>query len=124
MILAIKGGEITHNKLSNRKISRTHASDIVAIIREIILSTKIQNQIFNVTDNQPCPTAEVNDYICEEILKISRLPIQSDEINFNNSSLAIDNKIVDNSKLKKLLNHKFIFPSYKEGLRKIAENLK
>ncbi|MFT6105993.1 MAG: nucleoside-diphosphate-sugar epimerase [Rickettsiales bacterium] len=123
-ILSIRDGKITHNKPSNRTISRTHVSDISAIIRAVILSNKINNQILNVTDNHPCPTAEVNDYICTELLKIHKLPIQSDVEEFNNSSLSIDNKIVCNEKLKKLLNYEFIFPSYKEGLGAISKDLK
>ncbi|MFT6220487.1 MAG: NAD dependent epimerase/dehydratase family enzyme [Rickettsiales bacterium] len=122
-ILAIRNGKITHNKPSNRIISRTHIADITAIIREIILSTKIKNHIFNITDNHSCPTSEVNDYICEEILKIDKLPIENDVEEFNNSALATDNKIVDNGKIKKILSYEFVFPSYKEGLKQIAKGL-
>lgn len=122
-ILAIRDKKITQNKSSNRFISRTHVVDIVAIIKEIILSSKIKNQIFNISDNNPCPTNEVNDYICEELLKIDKLPISNNIKEARHSSFALDNKIVDNSKLKKILNYKFIFPSYKEGLKKIIKNL-
>lgn len=122
-ILAIRDREITQNKSSNRFISRTHVTDIVAIIKEIILSSKIKNQIFNISDNDPCPTNEVNDYICEELLKIDKLPISDEIKESRHSSFALDNKIVDNSKLKKIMNYKFIFPSYKEGLKQIIKNL-
>jgi dTDP-4-dehydrorhamnose reductase len=122
-ILAIYNKEIIQNKLSSRFISRTHIVDIVAIIREIILSIKIKNQIFNVADNNPCLTSEANDYICKELLKIDKLPIGEYINESRNYSFALDNKIVDNSKLNKLLNYKFTFPSYKEGLKQIAKNL-
>ena len=122
-ILTICNKEITQNKSSNRMISRTHVADIIAIIREIILLSKIKNQIFNISDNNPCPTNEVNNYICEELLKINKLPIGIDLKESRHSSFALDNKIVDNSKLKKILNYKFIFPSYKEGLQQVAKNL-
>ncbi len=122
-ILAIQNKEITQNKSSNRMISRTHISDITAIIKEIILSSKTKNQIFNISDNNPCPTNEVNDYICEELLDIDKLPISYDIKESRHSSFAMDNKIVDNSKLKKMLNYEFIFPSYKDGLQQIAKNL-
>jgi NAD dependent epimerase/dehydratase family enzyme len=122
-ILSIHSQEIICNKLSKRMISRAHVADITAIIREIILSSKIKNQIFNVSDNNPCPTNDVNDYICEELLKIDKLPINDDIKESRHSSFALDNKIVDNGKLKKMLNYEFIFPSYKEGIKKIAKNL-
>ena len=122
-ILAIQDKDITQNKSSNRMISRTHVADIAAIIREIVLSSKIKNQIFNISDNNPSPTNEVNDYICEELLKIDKLPISDDMREYRHSSFALDNKIVDNGKLQKVLNYEFIFPSYKEGLWQISKNL-
>ncbi len=122
-ILSIRSKELAQNKSSSRMISRTHVADISAIIKEVILSSKIKNQILNIADNNPCPTNEVNNYICEELLKINKLPIGSDLKESRHSSFALDNKIVDNSKLKKILNYKFIFPSYKEGLQQVAKNL-
>jgi NAD dependent epimerase/dehydratase family enzyme len=122
-LLSIQDGKITHNNPSNRLISRINVADIVAIIREILLSTEIKNQIFNVADNKPCPTSEVNNYICQELLKIDKLPVSNDIKISKKSSFALDNKIVDNGKLKELLNHQLIFPSYKEGLNQIAKNL-
>jgi len=122
-ISSILGKEIVQNKSSSRMISRTHVADITAIIRDIILSSKIKNEVFNISDNNTSPTNEVNDYICEELLKIDKLPISDDIKESRNSSFALDNKVVDNSKLKKILNYEFIFPSYKEGLKQIAKNL-
>jgi nucleoside-diphosphate-sugar epimerase len=104
-------------------ISRTHVADIAAIIKKVVLSSKIKNQIFNISDNNPCPTNEVNNYICEELLKINKLPIGKDLKESRHSSFALDNKIVDNSKLKKILNYEFIFPSYNEGLKQISKQL-
>jgi dTDP-4-dehydrorhamnose reductase len=122
-ILAIHNKEITRNRPSSRLISRTHVADIVTIIREVILSTTIKNQIFNVADDEPCSTIMANNYICEELLKIDKLTIGGDVKESKYSSFALDNKVVDNDKLKKLLNYKFTFPSYKEGLKQIAKNL-
>jgi NAD dependent epimerase/dehydratase family enzyme len=121
-ILSIKGKD-TQNKPSNRMISRIHVADIVAIIREVILSDEVKNQIINVADNSPCPTNQVNDYICEELLKIDKLPTDNNLKESRHSSFALDNKVVDNSKLKKVLNYELVFPSYKEGLKQIAKNL-
>ena len=38
-------------------------------------------------------------------------------------ALLEDNKIIDNEKVKKTLNYQLTFPSYKEGLRKIFNDL-
>lgn len=122
-ILAIRDKDIFQNKPSQRMISRTHVKDITAIIKKIILSSNIKNQIFNVSDNNPCPTSEVNNYICEALLKIHHLPIGRDLKESRHSSFSLDNKIVDNGKLKKILNYDLIFPSYKDGLQQIFKNL-
>jgi hypothetical protein len=122
-IPAIRDKVITENKLSNRMISRTHVADIASIIRELILSINLKNQIFNVADNKPCPTNELNDYICEKLLKIAKLPIREDSKESKHSCFVRDNKIIDNTKLIEILNYEFIFPSYIEGLRQISKNL-
>lgn len=116
-ILAIKEGRITHNKATNRVISRIHVADIVRIIKKLVLSSEINNQIFNLADDEPCPTNQVNDYICEQLLDIPKLPIDSKTPEFRHSSFALDNKIVSNQKLKDILKHQFSFTSYKDGLQ-------
>lgn len=120
----INNKRIIDNKISNRLISRTHITDICQIIKQIISSQEIQNEIFNISDGNPCSTKELNDYICESLLKIDKLPINEQKEESRHSSFALDNKIIDNSKLQKLLNYNFIFPSYKEGLNQIYKNLK
>ena len=118
-ISAIKNKEITSVTPSTKIISRIHVADISKIIRNIILSPNIKNEIFNLCDNDPCPTKEVQDYICEELLKIEKLPIENQVRKNTNLSFSLDNKIVDNSKIKKILNYEFLFPSYKKGLEQV-----
>ena len=115
-ISAIANKEIRHNHISSKIVSRTHVADISNIIKKIILSKQINNEIFNIADNYPCKTSEVNDYICEHILDIAKLEMKNQQKIFKHSSFALDNKIVDNKKMLKILEYKFIFPSYKEGL--------
>jgi nucleoside-diphosphate-sugar epimerase len=123
---AIEGilkNKIICNYDTTKIISRTHVKDIVNIINQIFLSN-VTNQIFNVADDNPAKTQEVNDFICDKILEIARLVVKPKQKVFRHSSYALDNKIVDNAKLKQLLNYKFIYPSYKEGLLDIAKNIK
>ena len=129
-IMAILHKTITHNKAQNKIISRINVADISAIIRQLILAKDIRNEIFNLADQHPCPSSEVNDYICSNILKITKLPVDNSnyatQVNYNKrkyNSFALDNKIINNEKLKKILNYKFIFPSYREALQKIAQQL-
>lgn len=122
-ILRIKNHEVTRNRESKKLISRTHITDIVNIIKSTLDNQAIVNEIFNVADDNPATTKEVNDYICTEILKITPLPINDQQNLSKNSSFMLDNKIVSNQKLKKVLNYKFIYPSYKEGMQQIVKNL-
>ncbi len=122
-ILRIKNQEVISNRESKKLISRTHITDIISIIKSVLDNQDLKNEIFNVADNNPATTKEVNDYICTEILKIAPLPI-NDKQNLNkNSSFMLDNKIVSNQKIKKLLNYEFIYPAYREGMLQIAKNL-
>ena len=122
-ILVIHNKNLTEHQISERMISRIHVADIVSIIRLIIISDQIKNQIFNVSDNKPCPTYEVNNYICRELLGINKLLINNNLKRAKNSSFILDNKIIDNSHLTKALDYQLIFPSYKEGLIEILKNL-
>lgn len=122
-ILRIHNRQILSNKLSTKLTSRTHIDDITNIMKKIILSDQIRNQIFNIADDNPSKTNEVNDYICKELLKIDPLTIDENLGGSKNYSFDLDNKIVDNEKIKKLLNYQLAFPSYKEGLRQIFDDL-
>ena len=73
-ILSILTNKITHNYKSSKLISRTHIEDIISIINKI-LAVNISNQIINICDNDPCSTADLNNFVCKNILKIDLLPI-------------------------------------------------
>lgn len=122
-ILRIKNHEVTSNRESKKLISRTHITDIINIIKSVLDNKALKNEIFNVADNNPATTREVNDYICTEILKIAPLPITDEQNLSKNSSFMLDNKIVSNQKLKEMLNYDFIYPTYMEGMQQIAKNL-
>lgn len=121
-ILAIKNQQIVSNQNSDRIISRTHVIDIAHIIN-LCIRGNIKNEIFNICDNLPCSTKEVNDFICAKLLKIKLLPLTDEENKQKLFSFHIERKIIDNSKLKKMLNYQFIYPNYKIGLKAFFEDL-
>jgi len=122
-IEGIKSQRITCNYQSSKIISRTHVNDIINIIN-IIFVSDIENTILNVADDGPCSTKDLNDYVCTDILFIPILELKEQRKEFRHSSFALDNKVIDNSKLKALLNYKFIYQTYKEGLAAIAKSIK
>lgn len=122
-LVSIQNQAITSNKNTNRVISRTHVLDITNIITRIIVSNDIQNRVFNVADDNPCSSKVLNDYICEKLLQVAPLPVINEAKEVRHDSFALDNKIVDNTALKKTLDYAFVFPSYKEGFSDIFKGL-
>ena len=110
---------ITTHHFSKKITSRIHVADISNIIAKIITDKISKNEIFNLADNKPCPTMQVNDYICTKILKIPPLKIDYSKKNFRHNSFALDNKIVGNDKLLNKLQYQLLFSSYEEGLNNI-----
>jgi NAD dependent epimerase/dehydratase family enzyme len=122
-IQRIKDKTSTSNKISNNKISRIHVEDISNIIGLILENDQINNQIFNLADDRPEKTEIVNNFICEKLLKIRNLPlIENNETN-QTMSFSLDNKLVDNEKIKKILNYEFKYSNYKAGLKDIFSSM-
>ena len=100
----------------NHFFSRIHVKDISEILYLSLINIK-ENQIFNLADNKPASSVEVTSYASK--LLGCELPTK---INFEDLEDGVlkdfyrDSKKVSNEKVKKELNYKFIYPSYKEGL--------
>jgi dTDP-4-dehydrorhamnose reductase len=103
--------------------SRIHVFDIAnTIIAAMHKAPLGQSEIFNISDDHPCSTIEVNNYAAQ-LLKTDAPEI----IDFRNARLTemakefyIDNKRVCNKKVKEKLGISLQFPTYKEGLQSIA----
>ena len=108
----------------NHYFSRIHISDISRIISKIIFNTNT-NCIWNLADDEPS-TRE--DYLLEivRIKKIKKYKFIDYEryektITRNLRKYWTNNKKVSNSKVKKILNFDFMFPSYKQGLKNLKD---
>lgn len=105
-------GKLSHNTNSSKVTSRIHVHDICGIIKDCI--KRNLSGIYNLADTHPCPSSEVHNYVCENILDIPVLPVSSSKPAYKNTSFALDNKIVDSSKVRSF--YSFAFPSYRDGL--------
>ena len=101
--------------------SRIHISDIAQIIESAMEKT-LKNEIFNLADDYPCSSIEVNSYAAN-LLKLPELEI----INYENATLSEmaqefyrDNKRISNQKIKEMLNIRLKFPTYREGLDQLS----
>ena len=104
--------------------SRIHVADIAAIL---LASLKHPNpgSAYNVCDDETCPPQDVVAYACE-LLGVEPPP----EIAFDDAELSpmaksfyAESKRVSNEKVKRELGYKFIYPSYREGLKALAHDL-
>ena len=103
--------------------SRIRIEDLAIIIKKLFYSSK-NSLILNASDDKPSSNIEVANYAAK-LLKIKLKPIPISK--FKNKMIKEfykDSKKVSNKNMKKNLNIKLKYPTYKEGLRNIFNNLK
>ena len=83
-----------------------------------------RNEIFNICDNKPTSQEEIALYGLKLLkLKPPEL-IELDELDEGMlKDFYKDSKRVDNEKVKKFFNYKLTYPTYKEGLDKIFNDI-
>ena len=104
----------------NHFFSRIHVSDIASAVYLSMLNPT-PGEIFNISDDYPCPSDEVTSYACK-LLRVEE-PLKV----FYNEKLVSDfaksfyneNRKVSNLKLKQKLKWKPQFENYKKGLKSI-----
>ena len=119
VINRLKEGTLKIIKKKNCFFSRIHVEDIAKILT-ISLKKISPGQIFNISDNYPCPNQEIAKYAAG-LAKVT----MSKEINVKDTKSKMlvefykDSKKVDNKKMKNFFKYKLKYPTYKEGLRAI-----
>jgi nucleoside-diphosphate-sugar epimerase len=104
----------------NHYFSRIHVNDIVQILIQSFV-TPTPGEIYNLSDDYPCPQAKVTEYACN-LLKIpspSPVSFQDAELSEMAKSFYLESRKVNNEKVKKILKVKLKFPTYKAGLEEI-----
>ena len=105
--------------------SRIHVEDISNVL-QISLQLKIikSGEIYNLSDDYPCSNIEVANY-AYDLMKVSKPKVvEIKEIkNELLKNFYKDSKKVSNKKIKEIFSYKLKFPTYKEGLRNIFNNI-
>ncbi|MDG1707474.1 MAG: SDR family oxidoreductase [Emcibacteraceae bacterium] len=103
--------------------SRIHVDDIASALKTT-MNNPIKG-IYNVVDDEPSSSAEVLDFICDEINQehIHGFPISKVETSPMLKSFYKDNKKVSNTILKETFSWQPKHPSYKEGYKAILNKL-
>ena len=106
----------------NHFFSRIHITDIINILMLSMCSSE-SGQIYNLADDHPAPNYTLIDFACLLMNKPILPAVLFDEANLSPMAKVfyMNNKKVNNKKIKKNLKYNFIFKSYKEGLRYIAK---
>ena len=118
-------------KIMNKRIyvkekkyfSRIRVEDLAEILKKMFYSKK-KFMVLNASDNKPATNVEVANFAAKllKIKDLKAIPISK----FKNNMIKEfykDSKKVSNKKMKKELNVKLIYPTYKEGLRNIFNNI-
>lgn len=116
----IRAGTMQRISKPGHYFSRIHVDDIAqAVVRAI--ERGVTQEIINLCDDAPSPSHEVIAYGGELLQK--KLPplisFEQAELSPMARSFYEANRLVNNAKMKKLLDMQLLYPSYKEGLASI-----
>ena len=110
-------------KKENHFFSRVHVEDIANLLFHSMTKFKT-NEIYNISDDKPASQEEVASY-GSKLLKLSSpefLELDALEDGMLKDFYK-DSKKVDNRKVKEFFNYQFTYPTYKEGLEKIFNDI-
>ena len=110
-------------KKENHFFSRIHVEDIANILFHSMKKFK-RNEIYNISDDKPAPQEEIASY-GSKLLKVKSPKILELETLEDGmlKDFYKDSKKVDNKKVKNFFGYQFTYPTYKEGLDKIFNNI-
>ncbi|MEM6464957.1 MAG: SDR family oxidoreductase [Pseudomonadota bacterium] len=100
--------------------SRTHVTDIVAILKASIAQPRTGG-IYNVADDGPCPPQDVIAFAAG-LLGVPvppDIPFETADLSPMARSFYADNKKVSNARVKSELGVEFTYPTYRDGLAAI-----
>ncbi|MGL1922608.1 MAG: NAD(P)-dependent oxidoreductase [Hyphomicrobiales bacterium] len=105
---------------------RAHVDDIVQVISASLMKNILDLNIYNIVDDLPAPQADIVQY-ASEIMKVDQLPLVNEQ-DANMSDMAksfyAECKNMQNDKLKNTLGVTLKYPTYKEGLTAIWQQIK
>ena len=110
-------------KKADHFFSRIHVEDIANILFHSMKKFK-SKEIFNISDDKPASQEEIASYgsklLKVKIPKLLELDSLEDVIL---KDFYKDSKKVNNQKVKKFFDYQFTYPTYKEGLDKIFNDI-
>lgn len=124
-LMHVRDGSAKSIFKNGQVFSRIHVEDIANIIHKTIMHRPGSDGIFNIADDYPCSTIEVNNYAA----KLLSMP-EPEIVHIDDANLSVMGKEfysscrrVNNDKVKQLLQIQLLYPTYREGLEAIYSKL-
>ncbi len=121
-LLTVRNGTAQRIIKAGQVFSRIHVADIAGII---LASMQHPNpgRAYNVADDFSCPPQDVVAHAAELLgmPPLPDIPFEVAKLSAMAQSFYADSKRVSNERVKKELGYKFIYPTYREGLRGLLE---
>ena len=121
-LINLRRGEARRIVKPGQVFNRAHVDDI-AEATKLVLTQGLKGQIWNVADDEPSPPQDVVAYAAA-LLGLEPPPEEPfDEAHFSTRAREFyaDNKRVSIAKAKRLLGFEPAYPTYREGLKALAE---
>ena len=123
-LLTVRDGSARRIIKPGQIFSRIHVEDIAGVIAASIAKPH-PGRAYNVCDDEPCPPQEVVAYAAGLLgLPLPpEIPFEEAELSPMAKSFYAESKRVSNRRIKAELNHRLIYPNYREGLRALLDTL-
>jgi len=121
-LVKLRQGQARRIVKPNHVVNRAHVDDIAEVTR-LVLERGLGGQIFNVADDEPAPPQDVIAYAAK-LLGVEpppEEPFETAGLSPMSASFFAEEKRVSNAKAKALLGFAPAYPSYREGLKALAE---
>ena len=123
ILLRLKSGNVKLINKKNNFFSRIHVEDIANILFKSLSNFK-PGEIYNISDDKPSSSEEVKIYGAKllNIDKPKMIEVEDIESEMLKNFYKYSKK-VSNQKMKSFFNYNLKFPTYREGLIYISDNL-
>ena len=112
----LKEGPKLFIKKDKQFFSRIRVEDIASAVEKVFKKNNIKGEVFNISDDLPASSEDLVKFAAK-LLKIKNLKsISTKKLNGVLKDFYKDSKKVSNKKMKKILNIKLKYPTYKKGL--------
>jgi nucleoside-diphosphate-sugar epimerase len=119
---AVRAGTARRIVKPGQVFGRVHVDDIVQVLCASIARPN-PGAVYNVADDEPAPPQEVIAFACE-LLGVApppEVPYDQAELSPMARSFYADNRRIANARIKRELDVRLRYPTYRDGLRAILE---